>query len=229
MKRRVACLLCIAGLFGAGTIHADEAETWSRRITLGGHAGVDFATLGGSELDDEGVDYSYRTGFAGGGILDLGLTRVLSAQLELDFVTKGFRGETDFPSTSGTQHMSYLEVPILLRGAVPISQAVELYGYGGPAFGVLLDASIEFDDGNSLELDRSVKRFDIGLLFGAGVAVNVRDAGAITFDVRYNLGVRDWSTVEDSDNTVINRAIYLTVGYRADLATLGRLFGGAPR
>lgn len=176
-----------------------------------------------------GVDYSYKSGIVGGGVLTAKLSRVFAARIELDFVAKGFRGETDFASTSGTQHMSYLEIPILVQAAVPALSTVEPYAYGGPAVGMLLDAHIEFDDGNSLELARAIKRFDVGVMLGAGIAVDMRELGALTLDARYNLGLRDWGTNEDSDNTVLNRAIYFTVGYRADLATLGRLFGRGAR
>jgi hypothetical protein len=219
-------LLCLALLAIPEAALADE--TWAERTDVGLHLGAAFATLGGSELNDPAVDYSYRTGFAGGGLLAVSMAYNLTAQLEVNFAAKGFRGDTDLPSTSGTSYMGYLEIPVLMRFGIPITKVIEPWVCVGPALGIFLDASFAYDDGrrNDDVADR-IERIDIGLMVGTGVAMNVGQIGALIFDLRYNLGLRDWSKISTSENTVLNRAIYLTVGYRADLATLGRLFGNA--
>jgi hypothetical protein len=209
------------------TAFADDLRTWSKRLEAGLHLGADFAGIGGSELNDVAVDYSYRAGFTGGGTCSLRLTHVLSAQLELTFATKGFRGDTSFPSTSGTGYIGYLEIPLLARFGIPIAERFEPNLTLGPALGLRLSARTTYDDGRVSPGTDRVEPIDIGLMFGTGIAIDVGQAGALTFDVRYNLGLRNWGKNATSDNEAFNRAIYLTVGYRADLATLGRLFGGS--
>lgn len=189
--------------------------------------GIDFATLGGGESKDS--NYSYRLGFTGGGLLAIGLTRVFSAQLEFNFAAKGDRRDTDAPGTSRTLYLGYLEVPVLAHASVPISEAVEPYAYLGPVLSVLLDTHVRYDDGRFYDTVSSMEPIDIGLMLGLGAAVAMGEAGAITVDVRYNLGLRDYVQGPADGSDSLNRAIYLTVGYRADLATLGRLFGGSSR
>lgn len=227
MSPKLVWIWCLTLIAIPTSTKADELSTWSQRIALGLHLGVDFATIGGSETNDSAVDYSYRTGFTGGGILAARFTPMVGAQLELDFVTKGFRGDTGIASTSGTQNVTYLEVPVLTRITVPVSQRIEPYGYAGPALGFAMTADIELDDGRHIDIKDRIKPFDIGLMFGVGIAASTRDSGTLTIDVRSTLGLRDRS--DDDDSEAFNRAIYLTVGYRADLATLGRFFGRGSR
>lgn len=228
MSHRIACLLGIASYLMPTMLHADEGEDWSRRTLVGVRTGLSLASIGGSERNDPGVDYSYRKGFTGGGSLALRLTRVFSTQIELDFVTKGFRADTLFPSTSGTQYLAYLEIPLLVQASLPFSDTFEPYLSLGPALGILLDSDIRFDDGKFDETDRGLRRVDVGWVLGGGAAVNLGRMGVLTMEVRYNFGVRNLNTSEVVPEA-LNRAIYLTVGYRADLATLGRLFGGSAR
>jgi hypothetical protein len=228
MNHRIACLLGIASYLMPTMLHADKGEDWGRRTLIGVQTGLSLANIGGSERNDPGVDYSYRKGFTGGGILALRLTQGFSTQIELGFVTKGFRADTLFPSTSGTQYLAYLEIPLLVQATLPFSDTFEPYLNLGPALGILLDSDIRFDDGKFDETDRGLRRFDVGLILGGGGALDVGRMGVLTVEVRYTFGVRNLNTSEVVPEA-FNRAIYLTVGYRVDLAMLGRLFGGAPR
>jgi opacity protein-like surface antigen len=226
------CLLwigCAAVLAVPQTLQADQARAWSEQVDVGLHAGMDLATIGGSELNDEGVDYSHRAGFTGGVGCGVRLTRMVSVQLAVDFASKGYRADTNAPSTSVTSSVDYLEIPILVALTVPVSAGIEPYGYVGPALGIRLASMGTFDDGRRIDTTDRVEPVDIGLMVGAGTAVEIGKVGDLTFDLRYNFGLRNWSKIATSENEVLHRVIYLTVGYRADLATLGRLFGGGPR
>ena len=221
---------CLTLCAAPHSLRADDAPAWPERIDVGLYVGVDFASIGGSELNDPGVDYSSRAGFVGGGSFAVQLTRFFSVQTDAGFSTKGYRADALSPINSGTQYIGYLELPILLRASLPISKSVEPYVNLGPAIGVVLDGHFTFDDGRVSEDDTWIEPLDIGLLAGAGAAIQVGDAGAITIDIRYNLGLQN--IVENAignDDKAVNRVIYLTVGYRADLATLGRLFGRGSR
>jgi hypothetical protein len=229
MRSPITCLAFTMSFLLPAIIHADDNTGEASRIVIGGHLGISFATRDGSDQNDTGTVVAYRAGFTGSGILRIRLAGILSAQTEVGFTVKGDRFETDFPSSSSTFYISYLEIPLLLRAGIPVSKETETYGYLGPALGILLDADVRLDDGRFYEVNRLIEPLDIGLMFGAGVAVDVGTMGSLTFDLRYNLGLRNTIRNPIGDRESFNRAIYLTVGYRADLATLGRLFGGAPR
>lgn len=217
MNRRTAWLICVTLTLVPATIYADESDVWTRSLVIGGHLGLDFATRGGTASNASGINIARRAGFAAGAGLIWRLTHNFSAQTEFGFAVKGERANGAAPSTSSTWYLAYLEIPILLRASVPISDKVESYGYVGPALGILLDADVEYDDGRFFEVNRAVEPIDIGLMFGAGAAVDVGTHGALTFDVRYNLGLRD-TVKPSSDGTYLNRAIYLTIGYQTDLS-----------
>jgi opacity protein-like surface antigen len=227
MTSRITCLIGALTLIASATVHADEANDWSRRTSVGVHVGAAFATFRDNGPDDPPDASQYRTGFTGGGTYIVQVARVISVQAEAGFTVKGSRFDTGFPGTSSTTYMSYLELPLLVRGHVTFANDFEPYIYLGPAFGILLDAQTHFDDGRFSEANGRKSLVDIGLMMGAGMAVNLGETGAVTFDVRYNHGLRNWIDNPMLEVEAFNRAIYLTVGYRADLAMLGRLFGGS--
>ncbi|MGD2217978.1 MAG: hypothetical protein PVJ64_14570, partial [Gemmatimonadales bacterium] len=58
-------------------------------------------------------------------------------------------------------------------------------------------------------LFRETKTIDVGILFGGGLDIGIA-SGALTVDVRYNLGLVD---VDESDATLKNRAFQVLLGY----------------
>jgi hypothetical protein len=232
MKKLVVLSTWVTVVCLSQQTHADQTSGWTDMTIVGVTIGVDLATQGGSWLNDQSFDRRVpKLGIAAGGILSVRVNRFFSAQTEIGFVAKGIRWDTGNPGSSSTSDADYLEIPMLARVSLPVSRRVEPYAYLGPAFAILMDADTSFDDGRFDESDRNVATFDVGLMFGVGAAVDVsRDIGTIAFDIRCNLGLRNVNVaVDDPSDEVLNRAIYLTVGYRADLATLRRLFGRSPR
>lgn len=227
MQKRFVWVICVVVFNAPQVLQADQTRTWPERLEAGLHLGVDFATIGGSELNDTGIDYSYKAGFTSGILCGAHLTRVFAAQVEVIYASKGYRADTGAPSSSNTLYSDYLEVPILARVVAPFFEKIEPYGYIGPAIGIRLGALGIFDDGRRIDITDRVELLDVGLLSGAGIGMKVGNYGAFTFDLRYNFGLRNWSKIAEEDSEALNRAIYVTVGYRADLATLGRLFGGS--
>lgn len=229
MNYRVVLFVCAISFFLPPMLHAEEIEGWGRRITVGAQLGLTFGSVHGNLYDAPGQERSHRTGFAAGGSVTVSLTPIISAQVELDFSSKGNRVDTGFPTTSFTSSLNYLEIPVLGRIRAPIPGSVDFYSYAGPALGILLDADGWRYDGVRIDSTDRTERFDIGLMFGVLAAIDFATVGSFTLDVRYNHGMRIRNKNATSDNEILNRAIYLTVGYRADLATLGRLFGRSPR
>jgi hypothetical protein len=128
---------------------------------------------------------------------------------------------------AGTYHLSYLEVPLLARAALPLPGKLEYHAMMGPALGILLEADLALTDGRHIDLAERFERLDIGLLLGAAAAIDIRDQGEVTLDIRYNFGLRKVDKVSTGENDdAMNRAFYFTVGYRANLDDLLHSFRG---
>jgi Outer membrane protein beta-barrel domain len=229
MTHQIVLFVCAVTVFVPTILHADEFEESGRRMGVGAHLGLAFGNIHGNFYDAPGQEISYRTGFTAGGAFAVRLTEIISAQVGLDFVSKGNRVDTGFPTTSFTSAFNYFEIPVLGRIHVPLTGSVDPYAYAGPVPGILLDADGWRFDGVRIDFTDRTKRLDIGLMAGLGAAFDIDAIGAFTLDLRYNHGLLVRNKNATSDNEIMNRAIYLTVGYRADLATLGRLFGRGSR
>ncbi|UCG88222.1 MAG: PorT family protein [Gemmatimonadota bacterium] len=125
--------------------------------------------------------------------------------------------------------LDYLELQVPITVAVPTgrSGAVKPRFYAGPAVafetGCETETVIHLDvysgttwerlasETNVLTADcgGAYRRVDFGVMFGAGVGVVV-GGGAITADIRYNLGLMD---IYEGTGTVRNRTLQVLVGY----------------
>ena len=107
-----------------------------------------------------------------------------------------------------TYALDYLEVPVdfafmLGDGGFALS--------AGPYFAFLMSAKSKFD-GESEDIDDN-SAMDIGLNFGASYLINEQ----ILIDARYGMGLTNISSASDEDETFLNGALQISVGY---------LFGG---
>lgn len=90
----------------------------------------------------------------------------------------------------------------------------EFYTVGGVLIGsdeseVTGDCRDVYDQGPFVPLLIETKTIDIGILFGGGLDIRI-GSGALTADVRYNLGLID---IDESDATLKNRAFQVLLGY----------------
>jgi hypothetical protein len=204
---------------------ADQDTNWMHRINVGGYGGADLATSAGPGANFESVSASHKLGLSVGGSVGIRLHERFATQLELAFSTKGPRSTRD-GMDSATYHRNYLEVPILARAIFPLDGDAEYYATVGPVMGFLLSADADLVDGSNVDLFDRTEPIDIGLMLGAGAAVPVGQRGAVTFDIRYNLGLINIDkTAGPVDDDVMNRTVYFLVGYQTDL---GFLSGAAP-
>lgn len=198
------------------------SQPLSAQMDIGFRAGASIADV---SLDTEGVgpDLSTTTGFVGGVFLDIPLTSNLYFQPGLGFAQKGAEVSDDFEGEEVTfgVNLDYIEVPLLLKYAFPTSGSLGVHVYGGPAlsFETTCEFSFESDefgadvacDAEGSDLELTTKSFDLGAMFGGGIAFPVGRA-SILVDAFYNLGLTNIDDNAEGDDSLKNRAIYITGG-----------------
>lgn len=185
-------------------------------------AGFNLASMNISGVD-ELSDSKMHTGFHFGGIVDFPINDFLSLETGLLFSTKGFNMEIEEDGLTLTTkiNLNYLEIPVLLKGKKEIGTDTYLFGNVGPYFAFGLSGKVKstfsfqgeseteeekVEWGNDDESD--LKRFDMGLSFGAGVQYN-----SILLGLSYDLGLSNILAYQEDGAGMKNRVFKISVGY----------------
>jgi hypothetical protein len=200
-------------------------------LGLGARVGLSLARLAG------GADTDEQTGFVAGAYLTADITDRFALYPELAFVRKGGSwktvGQSVDPESGNpvewtlteTAVVDYVQVVIPGVVMIPLSGSGATFSrfYVGPFYGlqVSCDFTQEFEstevstsgtstaNAESQDCSAWLKNYDYGLVFGGGIDVGV-GKGALTGDVRYELGLPDIAGGEASLET---RALLFLVGY----------------
>ncbi|WP_412061538.1 porin family protein [Rubrivirga sp. IMCC45206] len=166
--------------------------------------GLNTAFLTGDLAD--GLDP--RLGAVAGAGVRFDLTRSVSLQAEALYSQKG--AEDKDIVDPGTYRLDYLEVPVLVRFAVPVSPYADAGLYAGPSIGIPIGAEFRSDDSEALDIDYDGDlKTDIGLALGADFW-----SGPVGIDVRYVAGLSDVFEDGRGLRDVRNGALQLTLGLR---------------
>jgi len=165
------------------------------QVKLGVIGGANLANLNGKDVDGTKFDFSGRTAFGVGGVLDVGLSKNISLRFAPMYLQKG--GETtvtdpDLGTATFAFKAGYLEAPALLKIALGTSR-IRPYLMAGPTIGFNLSSNLEFSAaGISAELDAKeiTKSTDFGLALGAGVSFPA-GTSSIFVEGCYTLGLSD--------------------------------------
>lgn len=151
-------------------------------------------------------DYRYRRGVVVGAGVHQVLRGRLSFAPELLHVAKGVRVE----DADARLRFGYLQLPLLLRQAIPVTGAVQPYITAGPVVSVLLHCT--YDGGLGGEPcdsryapDDAYRDLDVGLVVGGGLQF-----GRLGVALRYEHGVRN---IAQGSGDVRNRAILVVLTY----------------
>jgi hypothetical protein len=206
---RVAIIgLCLLLSSGVATAHAQPPE-------YGLKAGVTSATLVVDGADPE-AGYRRRISPGGGGFVALPVAGPLALQIEALFTPKGAK----LPEESGasaTFLLDYLEFPLLGRITVFHSSSRAFHVFGGPSAAIRVNAKLKiaqsgggFTSGVSEDISSQVKRFDLGLIAGAGV-----NAGRhLVIDARYGWGLSDINRSDEDGAGLRTRTLSVLAGFR---------------
>jgi len=217
-------------------------------IEIGVKGGLNLANAWGDDVksgladwsaEDFGIplefDTKMRMGGAFGGFLIYSISDMFAIQPELLYTMKGVKGETtvalDFydeywnylgtydVTLKGTIKLSYLEIPVLAKIAIPTQGSVKPVLIIGPSLSFKLSAEAEgemevegYSESEEIDISDEVSGVDFGLVFGAGVDVLLA-SGTLTFDARYNLGLTNVPDIEGESYDVKNAVISFMVGY----------------
>lgn len=173
----------------------------SAQVHLGGRGGLVSASTTFEEFSSE-----FRSSAVVGGFAAFGRSRLLSVQVELLLMTKGF-STVGYRVDGTTARFRYLEAPVLLRLALPepgrFRPAVMAGGYYGYEIGCDVSGQQPLIDGT----DSCNARFrlrgkgDVGVVFAASIDYAVSERAFILLDGRYNHGLRNLHFDPDSERT----------------------------
>ena len=168
------------------------------------------------------ADRSWLTSFIGGGFIRFG-AGTIALQPELMYVTKGVKFEDETSDDDASIQLDYVEVPVLLYVGLGTGAATP-YVVAGPAFAFETKCREEFNIGSinfegdcdeSEEGAPDRKKFDVGAMFGAGLAFPA-GPGSLVIDGRYNLGLMNIID-DETDDEFKHRAFSFTAGYQIPL------------
>lgn len=191
------------------------------QTTFGLTAGLNTASVSFEDEDDffgDGVEKQARLGLAVGAFARIPFTPMLSFQPEILYSQRGVKlsiedNDLDI-SGSQTTKIDYLEVPLMLRYAIPATATGLEFGVeAGPSLGYKLNVGLscsgdleDFCDEDDLD-DDEIRTFDIGAALGASVG-----AGPFSVALRYTHGLTSLNDDENADDA-FNRVFSVMARY----------------
>jgi len=183
-----------------------------------------FGLTGGMNLstfDGDGLGpTANRRGFVGGGVLVTPFAPDFSTQLELLYSMKGMKSLASNRTDYAMFKLNYLEIPVMLRGDLPLSSAVVPFAFTGPAVDFKLSCSsdevVSGNVSNSFDCDQlpglKLRTVDVGWVLGGGLGFDYHNR-RISLGARYEVGLR---TITDEGSSK-NRALSFMASVEAPL------------
>ena len=186
-------------------------------MTIGGRAGVNFANLHGSSVDNNKGMVGYNIGgllnYAMEDIITSPFGEMFSVQAELTLQTKGAKFEYTTPGVGEQtikQVFTYVQVPILGMYTYPVNDKIEVFGEAGffmsALFGVTVDgeksrvAAVDPVSGEQVtrKWREEYKGFDWGIVIGAGGKMPIPNTKLKGYlNLRYSLGLSNIGEYSD--------------------------------
>lgn len=132
---------------------------------------------------------------------------------DLLFVRRGVRYEYQGDDL-GSDQLSYLEIPVLVRVRIPPFRPVAPYIVVGPRFGLLLSAESTDANGNVQDESDQTNTLDVGFSAGAGALIQVGSRMMFTIEGRYDQSLMNRLDFdgEEVTNDQRHRAFFLIFG-----------------
>jgi hypothetical protein len=206
-------VLAAAAIMAASSATSVMAQS---PLSFGVRAGLNFNTLRAKGADIF-KDYGAKVGFNVGGQVNYNFTDMFGLQSGLLLNTYGYKYDKDGRKRSYSFYE--LQLPVFLTGTFSLSDDFKIKANAGPTFGVGLSGKYESErDGDKDESDlykkeegdddAEMKRFQMGIAFGAGVEFK-----KIYLGVGYDLGLTNISTYDKDGFYIKSGRFMINVGY----------------
>jgi|WetSurMetagenome_2_1015567.scaffolds.fasta_scaffold295527_2 hypothetical protein len=188
------------------------------QVKLGIHEGINIGTQ--SELGQLWDNNKIYSGLLAGVSAEYQIGNSLSLQTEINFQQKGARYDVSSEGIEKTKirKFDYITVPLLVKGIFGEKLGLQgnwkATGFAGPYVSYLTTANISVKAGDNTlttNIENNVENNDWGVVFGGGVLYNLGNGGAITTELRYEMGL---GKIEKMNSDLRNKIIGLTIGYR---------------
>ena len=205
MRNFIKTGLLLVALFVSASVFASVFA--QGEVKYGINAGVNLSNMSGD------YDGDAKVGFQIGATVDYYLTQELFLQSGLSFTTKGLKFGDEASLANLKISASYLQLPIRLGYAIPVSDGFSVNFNAGPylAYGIAGNRKLAIlgftDEGDTFGDKGSLERFDFGIGGGVGAEFN-----AITVNLGYEYGIANASSVDNI--SAHNTNAFLTVGYK---------------
>lgn len=200
--------------------------THSFAQTFGINAGLNLSNLLAKDNDENySNDFKMNPGFHVGATVNFSISKLFSLESGLSFTTKGSRMSEKYSDIYTTYeykeklNLYYLDIPIVAKATFNLKK-INIYATFGPYIGLGLWGNMKIKytmngetNTNKETLhfgsgDDEVKRFDYGLIGGAGIGYK-----AFQFGITYSLGLANMSNYTDDGSVVKNRVLGISAGY----------------
>ena len=210
--------ITLAALFLVAATFVVNAQT-----RFGIKAGLNLADANGKgDGESFSSDSKMRVGFHLGGVADITFAEKFYFQPGLLFSTKGAKFETEDSGVkfTSTANLGYLEVPLNVgyridAGSAKINLGLGPYlgfGVAGKFTTKVSGGGISAEESENVKWgndeDSNVKPLDFGLNLGAGV-----EFSNFQINLQYGLGLSNNRPKGDSDNSLKNSVIGISLGY----------------
>ncbi len=206
MRRLFIALTLI--VFMAGAVNAEG-------MMFGFKGGLNLANHTGDDADLFEVGNDMKLAYGLGVWFNYSINEAFSIQPEAMFMTKGTKFEEGGEELNF--NLSYIDFNVLGKYAIPMEGSFSPFFAIGPQLGFLMKGEFEVD-GDTEDMKDYMKSMEFGLVFGAGFDY-MMEAGCITFDARYVLGLTSiWDLSDDElegedQLDAKNTGIQFLVGY----------------
>jgi hypothetical protein len=209
---RALRLLSAVLLAGVGRISlAQRPETPLPPTRFGLTAGLNLTTFAGDGLGAT----ANRHGFVGGVDLVTPFTQNFSTQVEALYSMKGMKSLGSNPQNYALFKLDYVDIPVMLRGDLPVTPAFQPFVLTGPSFDIKVSCGGDAVSGGNtttatcdeIEAGSSsgtkFRTLDVGWVFGGGLGFDFHNR-RISFSARYEAGLRTIATKGTSKNRALS-------------------------
>lgn len=193
--RILGSVVAIALAVASRTSFAQLTDTPLPPARFGFTGGLNLTTFAGNGLGPT----ADRRGFVGGVDFVTPFTPSFSTQIEALYAMKGMKSLGVNSSGYAMFKLDYIEIPVMLRGDLPLSGSFKPFAFTGPALDIKVHCWSDVVANGTTVLSEScsqsssgIQKFnnpDVGWVMGGGAGFDFHNR-RISFEARYEVGLR---------------------------------------